>query len=115
MGIMFKKEKIIILSITFIFLSGILSGCNKSIVDPDVSEVVTEDKDTGIKCSITNKDSIEKIVTKVNSCKKEFRIFKPQKEMTLKHKNGKKTTILISSDGHYMKMDGKTYVNNCGL
>ena len=112
---MFKNEKIIILSVTFIFLSGILSGCNKAIVDPDVSEIVTEDKDSGIKCSITNKDSLEKIVTKVNSSKREFRIFKAQREMTLKYKNGKMTTILISNDGHYMKIDGKSYVNNCGL
>ena len=112
---MFKNKKIIILSVTFILISGIMSGYNKSIVDPDVSEVVTEDKNTGIKCSITNKDSLEKIVKKVNSCQKEFRIFKAQKEMTLKYKNGKKTTILINNDGHYMKIDGKTYVNNRGL
>lgn len=110
---MFKNKKI--LSVAFIFISGIMSGCNKSIVDPDVSEVVTEDKNIGIKCSITNKDSLEKIVKKVNSCQKEFQIFKAQKEMTLKYENGKETTILISNDGHYMKIDGKTYVNNCGL
>ncbi len=112
---MSKKEKIIIISVTFVFLSGIMSGCNKSIVESDVSEVVIEDKGTGIKSSIANKDSIEKIVMMVNSCKKEFRIFKAQKEMTIKYKNGKKATILISKDGHYMKIDGKSYVNNYGL
>lgn len=112
---MFKTKKTVILSVTFILLSGIMSGCNKPIVDHEISEVIIENKDTRIKSSITNKDSLEKIVTIVNSCKKEFRIFKTQKEITLKYKNGEKTTILISNDGHYMKIDGKTYVNNRGL
>ena len=112
---MFKSKKIILLSVALMFLSVFMSGCNKSIVKHDGMEIVIENKETGLKHAITNKDSLEEIVMIVNSSQKEFRIFKPQKEMTLKYANGKETTILINNDGHHIKIDGISYVNSYGL
>ena len=38
-----------------------------------------------------------------------------QKEMTLKYKSKKDVSILINSNGHYFKIEGKTYATSRGL
>ncbi len=100
--------------VAFIVLLAITSSCN-TIVEPDVVEIIMEDRETGQKQIVTDKDSIKEIVSTINSSNREFCIFIPQKEMTLKYKNKKDITILINSDGHSLKIDGITYVNHEGL
>lgn len=113
---MFKRRKMTIsLLLTSFLLLGISNCIKPTIVEPDVEEIVIENKETGINNFVTDKDSIEKIVTIINSSKKEFCIFMAQKGMTLKYKSKKNLYILISKDGHYLKIDGKSYVNSCGL
>ena len=102
-------------TILFVVLLGITSSCKNTIVDPDVVEIVIKDRETGQIQSVTDKDSLEKIVAIVNSSKKEFCIFIAQKEMTLKYKSKIDRLILINSNGHCLKIEGKTYVNNRGL
>ena len=109
------KNKKNTIYVAFIFLLSITSSCNNAIVEPDVVEIAIDNRKTGLKQLVTNKDSLEKIITIINSSKKEFRIFIAQKEMTLKYKSKKNITILISEDGHYFKIDGKAYVNRLGL
>lgn len=99
----------------FVILLGITSSCKNTIVEPDVVEVAIEDKETGQIQLITDKDSLERIVATVNSSKKEFCIFNAKKEMTLKYKNKKDKLILINSNGHFLKIDGKTYVSSRDL
>ena len=99
----------------FVILLGITSSCKNTIVEPDVVEIAIKDRETGQIQSITDKDSLERIIATINSCKKEFCIFNAQKEMTLKYKSKKDISILINSDGHYLKIDGRTYVTSRGL
>lgn len=80
------KNKKNIIFVAFIILLSITISCNNTIVEPDVEEIAIENRDIGLKQIVTNKDSIEKNVTIINSSKREFRIFMAQKEMTLKTK-----------------------------
>ena len=72
--------------VAFIVLLAITSSCN-TIVEPDVVEIIMEDRETGQKQIVTDKDSIKEIVSTINSSNREFCIFIPQKEMTLKYKS----------------------------
>lgn len=111
-----RNKKIIILSfVAYILLTVITSSCDQTIVEPDVVEIVIENRETGLKQIVTDKDSINKIVSIINSSKKEFCIFMASKEMTLKYKSKNDITILISNCGHYLKIDGKSYVTNRDL
>jgi len=110
-----SKKRIIIISMALLFLLGINISCNNTIVDPDVVKIIIEDRETGLVQSIIDKDSLNRIVATVNSCKKEFCIFYPKKEMILKYKRKKDISILINSNGHYLKIDGKAYVSSRGL
>ena len=101
--------------IVFVMLLGITSSCKNTLVDPDVVEIAIENRETGLKHIVTDKDSIEKIVSIINSSKNEFCIFNAQKEMTLKYNNKKDISIKINSDGHFLRIDGKPYVTNRGL
>ena len=103
-----------LLFVAFIVLLAITSSCN-TIVKPDVMGITIENRETGQKHIVTDKDSIKEIVSTINSSKKELCIFMAQKEITLKYKSKKDITILINGDGHYLKIDGITYVNYEGL
>ena len=102
-------------TILFVVVLGITGSCKNTLVEPDVVEIAVKDRETGQIQSITDKDSLERIVANVNSNKKEFCIFNAQKEMTLKYKSKKDVSILINSNGHYFKIDGKTYATSRGL
>ena len=102
-------------SVFLIFLLCIMSCCTNTIVEPDVSEITIENRETGLNRLITDKDSIDKIVSIINSSRIDFCIFMAPKEMTLKYKSKKNVSVLISKDGHYLKIDGRSYVNSCGL
>lgn len=106
---MFKNIIIIVISVAIAFLLSITSSCNNIIVEPDVVEIAIENRSAGLKKIVTDKDSIEKIVKIINSSKKMFCIFIAPKEMTLKYKSKRDITVLISDDGHYLKIDGKSY------
>lgn len=107
--------KTIILYVTCLFLLSMESCCTKTIVEPDVVEIVIDNKETGRSHSVTDKDSIQMIVKTINTSKREFCIFIAHKEMTLKYKSKKDRKILINNEGHYLKIDGIPYVNSFGL
>ena len=77
-----------------LFLLGINISCNNTIVDPDVVKIIIEDRETGLVQSIIDKDSLNRIVATVNSCKKEFCIFYPKKEMILKYPKSAKVFLM---------------------
>ena len=109
------KISITMMSLVSFLLVPFSISCSNSIVEPNVIEITIKNRETGQEQLVTNKDYLRKIVTIINSTKKSFHVFMPQKEMTLKYNNKKKITILISNDGHYLIIDGKSYESSYGL
>ena len=58
-----------LLFVAFIVLLAITSSCN-TIVKPDVMGITIENRETGQKHIVTDKDSLKEIVSTINSSKK---------------------------------------------